>query len=81
MSTRRQINKILKEKRLIADVEYDGKGASRDDYGWWTVTFDQSSSEFIRLTLNEPEFTGAIEFCEVDDGLQELAELPARESV
>ena len=40
MSTRRKINKILKEKGLAADVEYDGSGASRDEYGWWTVTLD-----------------------------------------
>lgn len=76
MSTRRKINKILKEKGLAADVQYDGTGASRDEYGWWTVTFDPTSSDIIRLKLNEPEFTGVIEFCEIEEGLQQLSELP-----
>ena len=78
MSTRRKIEKILKHKGLVADVEYDGKGASRDEYGWWTVTFDPASADFIRLKLNEPEMTGVIEFCEIDDGLEQLSELPER---
>lgn len=77
MSTRRKINKILKEKRLSADVEYDGAGAGRDEYGWWAVTFDPASADFIRLKLNEPEFTGVIEFCEIDDGLEQLSEMPS----
>lgn len=80
MSTRRKINEILKEKGLAADVEYDGSGASRDEYGWWTVTFEPASADFIRLNLNEPEFTGSIEFCELEDGLELLSELPAMES-
>ena len=73
MSTRRNINKILKWKCLVADVEYDG-------YGWWTVTLDQASAEFVRLKLNEPEFTGVIEFCEIEEGLQQLSELPSQEA-
>lgn len=80
MSTRRKINKILKEKGLAADVEYDGIGASRDEYGWWTVTFEPASADFIRLKLNEPEFTGSIEFCELEDGFEQLSELPATEA-
>lgn len=80
MSTRRKINKILKEKGLTANVEYDGSGASRDEYGWWTVTFEPASADFIRLKLNEPEFTGLIEFCELEDGFEQLSELPAVEA-
>ncbi|MEG6249527.1 hypothetical protein UXO05_02800 [Enterobacter ludwigii] len=80
MSTRRKINKILKEKGLVADVEYDGSGASRDEYGWWTVTLDQASADFVRMKLNEPEFTGSIEFCEIEEGFQHLSELPAMEA-
>ncbi|EQB4724774.1 hypothetical protein [Enterobacter hormaechei] len=80
MSTRRKINKILKEKGLTADVEYDGSGASRDEHGWWTVTFDPESADFVRLNLNETEFTGSIEFCELEDGFQQLSELPAMEA-
>ena len=80
MSTRRKINKILKEKGLVADVEYDGSGAGRDEYGWWTVTFNCACADFIRLKLNEPEFTGSIEFCEVEDGLEQLSELPVQEA-
>jgi len=79
MSTRRKINKILKEKGLSAEVQYDGSGASRDEYGWWTVTLDPACTDFIRLKLNEPEFTGSIEFCEVEDGLEQLSELPVQE--
>lgn len=77
MSTRRKINKILKEKCLSADVAYDGTGASRDEYGWWTVTFDPVSADFIRMKLSEPEFSGVIEFCEIDDGLEQLSEMPS----
>lgn len=80
MSARRKINKTLKEKGLSADVEYDGSGASRDEYGWWTVTLDPASADFVRLKLNEPEFTGSIEFCELEEGLQQLSELPAMET-
>lgn len=80
MSIRRKINKILKGKGLSADVEYDGAGASRDEYGWWTVTFNSASADFIRQKLNEPEFTGTIEFCEIDDGLEQLSELPSMSS-
>lgn len=80
MSTRRKINKILKEKGLVAEVEYDGSGASRDEYGWWTVTFDTATAGFIRLKLNEPEFTGSIEFCEIEEGLEQLSEMPSMEA-
>ncbi|MEG7606704.1 hypothetical protein [Citrobacter braakii] len=80
MSTRRKINKILKGKCLVADVEYDGSGASMDEYGWWTVTLDQESADFVRLKLNEPEFTGVIEFCEIEEGIQQLSELPLQEA-
>ncbi|MBJ6597473.1 hypothetical protein [Enterobacter asburiae] len=80
MSTRRKINKILKERGLVADVKYDGSGASRDEYGWWTVTFEPVSADFIRLELNEPEFTGSIEFCELEDGFEQLSELPEMEA-
>ncbi|HBU8666367.1 TPA: hypothetical protein MDD69_003413 [Klebsiella oxytoca] len=77
MSTRRKINKILKGKGLSAEVSYDGTGASRDEYGWWVVTFNPESADFIRLKLNEPEFTGVIEFCEIEDGLEQLSEMPS----
>ncbi len=77
MSTRRKINKILKEKCLSADVAYDGSGASRDECSWWTVTFNPESADFIRLKLNEPEFSGVIEFCEIEDGLEQLSEMPS----
>lgn len=80
MSTRRKINRILKDKGLAADVEYDGSGASRDEYGWWTVTLDKTSTDFVRLKLNEPQFTGSIEFCELEEGFQQLSELPEMES-
>lgn len=80
MSTRRKINKILKGKGLSAEVSYDGTGASRDEYGWWTVTFNPESADFIRLKLNEPEFTGVIEFCEIEDGLEQLSEMPSMET-
>lgn len=78
MSTRRKINKILKGKGLVAEVEYDGSGASRDEYGWWTVSFDTATADFIRKKLNEPEFTGAIEFCEIEEGMMQLNEMPCR---
>ncbi|HBR7812481.1 TPA: hypothetical protein ACQ7DO_001072 [Klebsiella pneumoniae] len=77
MSTRRKVNKILKGKGLSAEIAYDGTGVSRDEYGWWTVTFNPASADFIRLKLNEPEFTGVIEFCEIDDGLEQLSEMPS----
>lgn len=80
MSTRRKINKILKEKGLVAEVQYDGSGASRDEYGWWTVNFDTATADFIRQKLNEPEFTGVIEFCEIEDGLEQLSEMPSTEA-
>ncbi|OYL90017.1 hypothetical protein CI759_16910 [Shigella sonnei] len=35
------------------------------------------SADFIRLKLNEPEFTGVIEFCEIEDGLEQLSEMPS----
>lgn len=76
MSTRRKIEKILKSKRLVADVQYDGKGASRDEYGWWTVTLSDDSANFIRNKMNESDFTGTIQFCEIEDGLEQLNELP-----
>lgn len=76
MSTRRVINKILKSKNLVADLEYDRAGP--DDYSWWTITFDDASAEHIRHKLEEPEFTGAIEFCELEDGLLQLNEMPER---
>lgn len=79
MSTRRKINKILKDKGLLAEVEYDGSGAGMDTYGWWTITFTKESADFIRLKLDEPEFTGAIEFCEIEDGIQQLSEMPTQE--
>lgn len=82
MSTRRMINKTLKEKGLVAEVQYDGSGSSRDEYGWWDATFDYEFADFIRKRLNEPEFTGAIEFCEIEEGLEQLSEMPnKRESV
>lgn len=77
MSTRRKINKILKEKNITADIEYDGSGASRDEYGWWTVTINKDCIEEVKTKLGEPEFTGVIEFCEIDDGLEQLQELPS----
>lgn len=80
MSTRRKINKILKEKGLVAEAEYDGKGASRDEFGWWTVTFDESSSDFICAKLDEPKSIYVIEFCEIEDGIEQLTELPLRRS-
>lgn len=80
MSTRRKINKILKEKGLVAEVQYDGSGASRDEYGWWAVTFDTATADFIRQKLNEPEFTGVIEFCEIEEGLEQLSEMPSMET-
>lgn len=80
MSTRRKINKILKNKCLVAEVQYDGRGASRDDYGWWTITLDKTSADFIRLKLSEPEFTGVIEFCEIEEGLEQLSEMPSMEA-
>ena len=79
MSTRRKINKILKGKGLVAEVQYDGSGTSCHEYGWWTVTFDSDSADFIRKKLNEPEFTGVIEFCEIEDGLEQLSEMPNRQ--
>lgn len=79
MSTRRKIEKILKEKGLKAEVQYDGKGVSRDEYGWWTVILSQESANCVRAKLNEPEFTGTIEFCDIDDGLEQLSELPANQ--
>ena len=80
MSTRRKINKILKEKGLSACVEYDGSGASTDEYGWWPVTFDTETTDFIRNKLNEPEFTGSIEFCEIEEGIIQLSEMPKQEA-
>ena len=76
MSTRRTINKILKAKNLIADLEYDRAGP--DDYSWWTITFDDASTAYIRQKLNEPEFAGSIEFCELEEGLLQLCEMPER---
>lgn len=76
MSIRRKIEKILKSKGFVADIQYDGKGAGRDEYGWWTVTLSDDSTSFIRNKMNEPDFTGSIEFCEIEDGLEQLNELP-----
>ena len=76
MNTRRVINKILKSKNLNAESHYDRAGPG--DYGWWTITFAPDSAEFIRNTLCEPEFTGSIEFCELEDGLLQLNEMPER---
>lgn len=77
MSTRRKINKILNEKGLSAEVEYDGKGASMDECGWWTVKFDKDSTDFVNNSVDYG-FCGVIEFCEIDCGLLELSELPCR---
>lgn len=76
MSTRRIINKILKAKNLIADIEYERAGP--DYYSWWTIAFDDASADFIRQKLDEPEFTGSIEFCEIEDGIEQLNEMPRR---
>lgn len=76
MNTRRAINKVLKDKNLNAQLQYDRAGP--EDYSWWTVTFDLDSAEFIRKALFEPEFTGVIEFCDLEDGLMELNEMPER---
>lgn len=72
MSTRRKINKILKDKGLVAEVVYDGSGASADDYGWWTITFDQESADF----LTSQDWPSIIEISDLDAGFEELSELP-----
>lgn len=72
MSTRRKINKILKEKGLTANLEYDGSGASADDYGWWTITFDKESARF----LASQDCSSIIEISDLDAGFEELSELP-----
>lgn len=74
MSTRRKINKILKDKGLVADVVYDGSGASADEYGWWTITFDKESADFIAKN----EWPDVIEISDLEAGFQELSELPSR---
>lgn len=78
MSTRRLINKAMKGKNLNYTAEYDGSGANADCYGWWVITLDKESADFVRTAMNEHEFTGVIEFCEVDEGIQQLNELPKR---
>lgn len=72
MSTRRKINKILKEKGLTANLEYDGSGASADEYGWWTITFDKESADF----LASQDWPGTIEISDLEAGFEELSELP-----
>lgn len=72
MSTRRKINKILKEKGLTANIEYDGSGSSADVYGWWTITFDQESADF----LTSHDWPSIIEISDLDAGFEELSELP-----
>ena len=72
MSTRRKINKILKEKGLTANLEYDGIGAPADEYGWWTIIFDQESADF----LVSQDYPSIIEISDLDAGLEELSELP-----
>lgn len=72
MSTRRKINKILKEKCLTANLEYDGRGASADEYGWWTITFDRESADF----LTSQDWPSIIEISDLDAGFEELSELP-----
>ncbi len=79
MSTRRKINKILKEKGLTANVQFDGGGVGSDSSGWWMVTFDDYSSALIRSKMGEPTFSGSIEFCDIEDGLEQLSEMPVNE--
>ncbi|AFQ22509.1 hypothetical protein HOU72_gp20 [Pectobacterium phage Khlen] len=74
MSTRRRISRILKEKGLSATLVYDGSGVSADDYGWWTITFDQETAKF----LTSQDWSGVIEISDLDAGFEELAELPTR---
>ena len=75
MSTRRQIEKKLRSKSITAEsITYEGFGP--DEYGWWTITLSEKSKHDCQRLLNEPEFGGCIEFCELDEGFQQLSELP-----
>ena len=75
MSTRRDISRILKQKGINAEnIQYDRAGP--EEYGWWTVTLSPVDASACRVALNEPDFTGSIEFCEIEDGMEQLSELP-----
>ena len=44
------------------------------------MTFETETTDFIRNKLNEPEFTGSIEFCEIEEGIIQLSEMPKQEA-
>lgn len=73
MSTRRKIERILKSKNLRAEITYDGAGRTLDEWGWWTVQFDEESR--AKLLKYNPGFQGTFEFTEPEDGLEDLAAL------
>lgn len=76
MSTRRKIEKLLKDRGITADsIEFERSGP--DDWSWWTITLSKASTNHCRIKLSEPEFTGVIEFCDIDDGMLQLSELPS----
>lgn len=75
MNTRREIEKVLRSKSITAEsICYEGAGP--DEYGWWTITLSEKSKRDCQRLLNEPEFGRHIEFCELDEGFQQLSELP-----
>ena len=71
MSTRRNIQRILKSKNMSALVTYDGSGRTVDEWGWWTIEFDEDSTDLIRKY--NPDFGGIFEFTEPEDGLEDLS--------
>lgn len=73
MSTRRKIERILKSKNLRAEVTYDGSGRTLDEWGWWTLKFDEDSKS--RLCESNPGFQGVFEFTDPEDGLENLESL------
>ncbi len=75
MNTRRKIEQILKDKGITAEsIVYDRAGP--DDWSWWTVSLKPKDAEACREKLNEPEMSRAIEFCDIEEGLALLSELP-----
>lgn len=73
MSTRKKITAALKAKGLEATMEYDRAGP--EDWSYWYVYLTEESMRKLTAAGEDPAFTGTIEFCEFDEGMEKVAEL------
>ncbi|WP_024529221.1 hypothetical protein [Serratia fonticola] len=73
MSTRKKITAALRAKGLEATMEYDRQGPM--DWSYWYVYLTEESMRKLKAAGEDPAFTGVIEFCEFDEGMEKVAEL------